>query len=260
MEKDVSICKWSVQENKMCPYNEMLSMIINSNINNKVRCEGKECLKVLKEKTGLKEEKEIVKYLAPDYLKPYGPSKTRELLSNFNIEDVLKDFSVASAKKNTQFTNGPFYHVSFEMCDFMKSNFSELRDLDFDKLSKLGFKTFGCVLNTDKWSGRGKHWVCIFGKINGKKIRVEYFNSSGRKVTNMKGLLEWCRKKNEEGYDLKIKNVVPEDGLQKNNTECGVWCLCYIKSRLENYPDDFFIKDKIRDKDIIEARAYLFND
>lgn len=259
MEKNESICKWSVQKNGLCPYEEILSMIINDFKEKKIRCEGKKCLDVILNITGKKSEKEVIDIYAPEFKKPTGPHDSTELITNFNIEDVLKDFSITSLKKNTEFTNGPFLHVRFEMRDFMKSTISELRDLNFKDLYTRGFRTFGCILNTDKWSGPGKHWVCIFGTIDQNNINVEYFNSSGRKVDRYESLLKWKKLKNTEGYNLTIKNVVSEEGIQKSDTECGVWCIYYIKNRLEGKSPTYFMDKKITDKDITYARQWLFS-
>ncbi len=261
MEKDTSICKWSVQINGMCPYKEMLNMILNDFDEKKTRCEGKQCLNIILKETGKKNEEEVVNIYAPNYKKPKGPAKSTKLINNFNIEDILKDFSLASLNKNTKFTNGPFYNVRFEMSDFLKSYSSDLRDLDFKKLYDMGFRTFGCILNTDTWSGPGKHWVCIFGTINSAtNIKVEYFNSSGRTVEKYPSLLEWKDLKKKQGYNISINNVIPSSGIQRSDTECGVWCLFYIKCRLEGKPEDYFIKEGITDEDITKGRKYLFTE
>lgn len=257
--KDDSICRWSVRENNMCPYQEMLNIIVNDVSKKKSRCEGKECLKILLAMTDTKNELELIKKYAPQLLKPEGPAHTTDLLSNINIDSVIKDFSLASINKDTPFTNGPFYHVPFDMMDFMETRDSTLRTLDFNKLKELNFKTFGCVLNTDYWSGKGKHWVCIFGTINPNEISVEYFNSSGRKVDRFPGLHVWKESQKEQGHNVKIRNVVPGEGLQRNRTECGTWCICYIKCRLEGKSPDFFMKENIKDRDMIQARKILFS-
>jgi hypothetical protein len=46
--------------------------------------------------------------------------------------------------------------------------------------------------------------------------------------------------------------------LQKSDTECGMWCLWYIKKRIEGEAPDYFFKNNIKDEDIIDARRYTF--
>jgi Ulp1 family protease len=51
--------------------------------------------------------------------------------------------------------------------------------------------------------------------------------------------------------------AVPKQ-LQTSRTECGVWSIMYIKSRLEGHPPNWFYKNKTTDKDIENFRKYLF--
>ena len=257
---DQSICRWSIQENGMCPYRELTNMILNGLTKEKIRCKDKQCLQIIKKhRPEIQSDMDLLRATNhTDYTKPDGPATTMNLLSNVNIDDVLHDWSVASIN-SPNFTNGPFYHVDFEMRDFMRSIRSALRDLDFDKLRKSGFRTFGCVLNTDVWAGPGEHWVCIFGTIKAEgPIKVEYFNSSGNGLDMFSELVEWADHKCEEGYDVSIKEVSNVE-LQKSETECGMWCLCYIKSRLEGHDPLHFIKKNITDDAVTEMRRYLFH-
>ncbi len=258
-EQDTSLCKWSVQVNGTCPYKEMFNMIKNS-FDIKERCD-KNCLNVMLAATGTATELDLIKYLnLQEWLKPHGPAKSTKLLNNFNIDQVLKDFSVASVKKNEGhiFVNGPFYHVPFDMLDFMEMPGSSLRNLDIPKLHSLGFRSFGCVLNTDTWKGPGKHWVCIYGTIpeNLKDtVFVEYFNSSGNGLKKFWTLLDW-RDKMAENVNIEIAEVNHKP-IQESDTECGVWCLFYIKTRLEGKTPDFYI-NTFDDNDMIKGRSYLF--
>lgn len=268
MEKDDTICKWSVQKNKMCPYKEILNMLVNSFKHDKKRCEEKKCLllegieakKYLEEEAGYNDDYKLLKEVGKtSWVKPTGPADTTDLLNQFNIDEVLQDFSMASLNKDTHFINIPFYHIPFEMRDFAKSSTSTLNNLDFKSLINKKFKSFGCVLNTDVWAGPGKHWVCIFGTVDGKTINIEYFNSSSNGLSEFEEIAEWVDRKKKEfpKYKISIKEVVEEE-IQKSETECGVWCLCYIKCRLENKPHNYFMKKNISDDEITQARKYLF--
>jgi hypothetical protein len=251
---DKSICKWSEQVDGMCPYAELLNMLVNSAGKKKIRCEKKQCLAVAK-KMGVNSEAELLRLTGnTNMLKPSGPAHSTSLLNQFNIEDVMSDFSHSSIKEGTPFKNGPFYNIKFEMRDFEKSLVSELRDADYKKLMENGFRTFGCVLNTDYWAGPGKHWVCIFGEMNleDQTVKVEYFNSSGNGLNKFPELYKWAISKKFE-----IEDVVHET-LQYSDTECGMWCLCYIKSRLEGHPKDYFHKHNIRDEFVTKMRRYIF--
>jgi len=155
------------------------------------------------------------------------------------------------------------------MADFLLCEKSELRDIDLDKLD--GFKSFFCVINTDKWSGQGLHWCALFALLNKEKKTccIEYFNSSsngidkytytvkGEKRSAISDWLEHLRK--NTGWTVKIKEVV-KSILQHSETECGVYCLKYIQYRLEGRDSQFFQRCGITDEDMIKyGRPSLFS-
>jgi len=201
-----------------------------------------------------------------------GPRNSTDLLSNYHIENTLKDLSEATKKDKKTYPNGPGMHIPFEMCDFVTYSESgyKLRDLNLTEMQKEGYKSFFCVLNTDEWSGGGLHWVCVFECTNGKKCTVEYFNSSGNSSerykcktegTNESAIKTWFEKhlkKNNPEFELKLKDVITKV-LQFSETECGVWCLWYILSRLKGHPPNYFLSSGVTDKAMIEyARTALF--
>jgi hypothetical protein len=113
-DHDKSICKWSVQKDGYCPFEEILNKLVNSHVEKKIRCKSKECLYIILDKTGLKNEREVIEKYEPDMLKPRGPLSAEEMLSNINIDDVLHDFAIASIPKKGEsniFVNGPFFHI-----------------------------------------------------------------------------------------------------------------------------------------------------
>lgn len=191
--------------------------------------------------------------------KPEGPCNSTRLLDNYNIDNSLEQWSqngIEMFKKN-------FYHVPFQMIDFAKTN-SELARLRIDDLIKKGYDCFGVILNTDISSGRGLHWFCIYGDLQHKgtkddPIALEFFNSSGNPP-----VLEveiWMRKVVRDlqaaGITCKIIRSIPQR-IQFSNTECGVFSLIYILSRLENKPTNWFYNVKADDKDMIRYRQVLF--
>lgn len=254
LSHDKSPCRWSVQVNGHCPYNEFINMIYNDLSEEKRRCKNKQCLNILIDKYG--SERNMVNALNPKYLKPEGPANSTNILNNYNIDDTIKDFSLASLKSPTPFKNGPFFHIPFDMYDFMKEYNSVLRNLDFATIKD--YNTFGCVLNTDIWSGPGDHWVCIFGVINHNTrcVNVEYFNSSGNGLEMYPGLNDWAQMNRE--YKVKIRPVIHCE-LQQSETECGMWCIYYIKLRLEGHKPQYMITQGITDDNIIAARKYIFS-
>ena len=192
--------------------------------------------------------------------KPIGPYNSTALLDNFNIDETLEQWS----KHGVKLFNRKFYHIPFQMIDFAKVH-SELSRTRLRDIIDKGYDCFGVVLNTDISSGRGKHWFCLFGdfKHAGTKedpYTLEYFNSSGNppmdevKVWMQKAVHDLMRDTKKVCEIVKAMN----QRVQYSDSECGVWSIMYIKSRLDGHKTDWFYKVKADDDDMIKMRAHFF--
>lgn len=189
-----------------------------------------------------------------------GPSDSTDLLSDSNIDGTLTRW----AKIGKEEFGKKFYHVPFQMIDFMKTN-TELAYLDIVDLRKKGFDSFGVILNTDISTGRGIHWFCIYGDLShaGTKedpITLEYFNSSGYpprpEVTFW--LEKTCLAFHKAGLVCDVVHATGGKQVQYSKTECGVWSLMYIKSRLMGRPPNWLVSVSANDSDMIDFRKRLF--
>jgi len=199
-------------------------------------------------------------YVLNNYFKPEGPYNSTALLNNFNIDATLKQWKDHS---DTLF-KCKFYHVPFQMIDFAKTK-TELATLDIYNVIKSGYNCLGVVLNTDVNTGRGKHWFCLFcdfkhsGSID-DPYTLEYFNSSGNPpMSEVEIWLQTNKHNMKKTYDKNCSIVRSASRrLQHSQTECGVWSLMYIKSRLENRGVNWFYKVRADDRDMILLRKHLF--
>jgi len=193
--------------------------------------------------------------------KPEGPAFSTALLDNFNIDHTLAMFSTDAYRKKT---GKKFYHIPFQMIDFAKVK-SELARLSIPAIIGAGFHSFGVVLNTDVSSGGGKHWFCIYGDLEHKGTEkdpfvIEYFNSSGNPPHS--DVTFWMEKTCRDimltlGKHATSFRAVNRQ-LQTSKTECGMWSILYIKSRLEGHSPDWFYRHKTTDTDIENFRKYIF--
>lgn len=193
--------------------------------------------------------------------KPEGPWNSTALLDNFNIDNLLSQFTSEHYRKAT---GRKFYHIPFQMIDFDQVR-SELARISIPAVIGAGFDSFGVVLNTDVSTGFGKHWFCLYGDLKHKGTEedpyvIEYFNSSGNRPRP--SVLTWMEKTCRDimltlGKHAKTHIAAPKQ-IQTSKTECGVWSVMYIKSRLEGHPPDWFYKNKTTDDDIESFRRYLF--
>jgi hypothetical protein len=195
-----------------------------------------------------------------DRFKPKGPANSTALLNNNNIDQNLEQW----AKLSHKLFNKKFWHIPFQMIDFADMH-TELSNLDVYDLIKRGYDCFGVVMNTDISANRGKHWFCLYGDLAhaGTKedpYKLEYFNSSGNPP--MDEVLTWLehqthRMLRDHKKYCEIVRSAPRR-LQHSKTECGVWSILYIRSRLENKPPSWFYSVNANDHDMIEMRKKIF--
>jgi hypothetical protein len=191
-------------------------------------------------------------------LKVEGPANSQKLLINVVIDKSLELWR----EKHPNFAP-----VGFCMMDF-DSYASALSRFDITAAYNNGSRCMGVVLNTDHHGGRGKHWVCMFCDMRGGRgtpWTVEYFNSSGRAPpqTARAWMIATRNKlaaiRGEDGETAKVKDVVVNTRAhQMQDTECGVYCLFYIWTRLSGSPHSTFAGDRVSDKDMETLREFLF--
>ena len=216
----------------------------------KLNCDKESCIlakKEFKEYAG----DQLVKNNLKNF-KPEGPAKTFDLLSNFNIDDVMSQWD--------QKFGGNFLHIEFQMRDFEKVR-TRLATINLAREIRSGKKTFGVVLNTDYSVGPGIHWFCLFGDFRDpKQYTLEFFNSSGN--LPLPEVQAWLHKtkavlEKETNVDTKII-IVTRMEHQKDEHSCGPYSLFYIWCRLHGIPYQFFGNNRIPDELMHEYRKHLF--
>ena len=185
--------------------------------------------------------------------KPEGPSNTTEWLNNDNIDYVIDQWSKI---------HKDFLHIPFQMSDFDEKK-TALAMLDLSKEYNNNIRRVGCVINTDKSTGRGIHWFCIFAHMNEEPWTLEYFDSAGNyPVRSVHTLLNTQRMKLAETFPNKSINVVDvtrNNQLQQSSTECGVFSLWYLYSRLNGIPYSYFSQPEATTDDMMyKFRKFLF--
>lgn len=198
--------------------------------------------------------------------KPDGPATSNKLLSNVDIDSVLKQFEL-------KFLN--FKALSFTMDDWFNTSYS---DHDIAKLGSdphyicnilRNNKTcIGFIINTDKWSGDGIHWTSIFVDMrDNKEWSVEFFNSSGntpsknikKLIDNIVNNLYLC---NSKPYDCTVTHInVAKNEHQLSDTECGLYGIFMIYNRCRGISLKYFENneyEKIHDDTMTLFRKYIF--
>jgi len=193
------------------------------------------------------------------YFKTQGPYNSTNLLSNINIDGVLEQWAYHSEElfgKN-------FKHIEFHMADFLDYD-TPLKSLDMKNIVE-EYDCMAVVFNTDKSTGPGKHWLCIYGDFQHKGTEddpyiIEYFNSSGNAM--LVQVQQWiCNVRDAlraQGIHLKYIYPLLSKPIQFSKTECGMWSLIYIKTRLEGKPPRYLYDTDMNDRDMIKYRRYIF--
>ena len=184
------------------------------------------------------------------YFKIQGPTDV-SLLSNINIDKTLVQW------------NGvwrDFYPYNYNMRDYAEYGGS-LATVHLDELYRRGFRTAACVINSDYNHNRGKHWMALFVDMrNSSHFTVEFFNSSGNHP-----LPEFARWMTNAQQTL--SKIAPTESIvvarvkhQYSRTECGVYALYYIYSRLNGISYEQFRDNPVPDEVMFEFRQHLFYD
>jgi hypothetical protein len=141
-----------------------------------------------------------------------------------------------------------------------------LATISMSDLAQKNYKCAGCVINSDRYQGNGKHWMALFADWrDNSKWTVEFFNSSGNSPAPE--WINWLIKtKNQlenmaadKPIEVEVCNVVGRR-QQYSKSECGPYSLFYIWARLNNIKSSYFLENEIPDKYMFEFRQHLFND
>lgn len=275
--RDITVCSSPEVIKKMADFleaiGEKLGNVDINNIKTKVKIVEK-----MKEKSGCESESCAVQHdKFKEFVSPYiieknlkenfktkGPSNSTEWLSNFNIDDVLKEIKKV-------YSDEKFWHIPFQMRDFKKHKpredadeyvkNSNLETVDLVKKYKDGYRCFGVVINTDYSTGNGIHWFCLFVDMRSDPITIEYFNSSGNEpLTEIRAWMKKTRLLLEKHFPNKTVTeiIASQEEHQKDDHSCGVYSLYYIISRVSRIPYEYFQKNLIKDSRMHKFRNFLF--
>jgi hypothetical protein len=191
-----------------------------------------------------------------DRFKTIGPRDSRSLLSNVNIDSVIRQWKIEFPK---------FHPIEFAMSDFYEYP-SELVMTNVGKeIIDTNHDCAGLALNTDIHSRGGKHWVGFFMDFRDDELwRLIYFNSSGNPpFKSITRFMEELKTELSLGYNKKVESVVlsrHRHQPESDNSECGLYVLFFIRKMLERTSDEFFIKNTISTKMMQEFRKHVFRE
>ena len=177
--------------------------------------------------------------------KPKSPKGEQEWLSSVDIYDVMEQYM---HKFPSFMFLGP---VPIDFSDYSNA----LSRINLKKLKK-SKKHIGIVFNTDPSYKSGEHWISMFIDLNNKTIC--FFDSVGENPP--KEVKQFMNKiiKQAKGLGIKLKQIINDKQHQKLDTECGVFSLHFIISRLEGKSCDYINNNIIKDKEMNKYRKKYF--
>lgn len=193
------------------------------------------------------------KYKRDDFFRPKGPNNNNKWLSNFDIENVLKQYE----KKYNDFVMLGAVPRDFKNTDYCKNNYTKDNIL---KLINNGKNRFGSIFNLDYSYQSGSHWVSLFVDIN--KGQIYYIDSVGKKpkdeFIDLMNLFEEIIK--EKNKNIKIDKRIGTTDHQNKNTECGVYSISFILRFLDGESFDNINNNKVDDDNVQKCRLVFFNE
>jgi hypothetical protein len=182
-------------------------------------------------------------------------------LNNAHIDETMEKFAIMFPD---------FHAYPFVMDGFMGRPDVQLNSLPPAHLYQQGKRRWGVVINTDTYSGPGKHWTCMYGDMSSSSIwTIEYFNSSSNPP--FPDVAAWIKRTEHELIELIstlrldpppfIRVITnPNDYQRGEGHHCGVYSLVYIWQRLNGVDPDKYLRKKISNAHVLAFRRYMFNE
>lgn len=185
-----------------------------------------------------------------------------------NINEWLSSIDIINVMKQYEKKYKCFEFLGPSPIDFDKQLlygecvWEELCKFDLKKLLSKGKYKIGIIFNTDPHHSNGEHWVSLFINVRAKPSPfIFYFDSNGDKV--LKEIKIFVDRVIEQGNKLGIDFIFQQNYPklhQRGDSECGMYSLYLIIELLkENKTYEYFMKNRIPDKDVEEMRTVYFS-
>lgn len=165
--------------------------------------------------------------LAHKMLSPEAPrhwkSERNAWLSNFDIDDVLSQYN------STHFQFLGVFPIDFqEKNRFNQCIGQDMCSFAMRSLLNKGITKWAIVLNLDRHDEPGRHWVCMYCDMDetSSKYGIYYYDSiADAPCYRVNKFVQRCK---EEMKDPKFHYYANRIRHQTSNTECGMFCTCFI--------------------------------
>jgi hypothetical protein len=189
---------------------------------------------------------------------PKAPKKwiknPREWLNSTDINNVMKQYE--NEYDDFEFI-GPS-PIDFDSKDDDSCVWPDICSFKLSDKVRANKKKIGFIFNLDPHYKGGSHWFTIFLDIKNKFLL--FFNSTGDGPGKETSILMDRIIEQAKNMGIKLKKIINKKEHQRENTECGIYCLyCISELVSENKSPDHFITNRISDKQMENLRYKFFN-
>ena len=199
-------------------------------------------------------DKDIIKYTFRPKRPKKWKKKSNEWLNSNDITKFMKQYEYRH-KDFTFLGPSPINYDTQLMSD--ECVWEELCKFNLQKNIKRRKNKIGIIFNLDPHYKSGSHWVSLF--VNTKNRCIYYFDSYGDKIPRgIKKLVKTIQNQSSNiGPEYKFKENKKRH--QYSNSECGMFCLHFIRSMIlyDNWKE--LSTKKLNDKEMLRLRKVYYN-
>jgi hypothetical protein len=166
-------------------------------------------------------------------------------LSNFEIDDAMKVYE-------GQYRD--FKYLGTYPVDCPMGYRCPLSGLSISKLKRQGVRRIGVVFNLDYHYEGGSHWVAFYSDFRQKS--VEYFDSYGHEPPTL--IRQFMVKVAQQLGSSDSMLIYNDRRHQYGGSECGVYSMAYIASRLGGKSAYDMTRHRITDREMFKLRDHFF--
>lgn len=176
-----------------------------------------------------------------------------EWLSTSDIENSLKQHTLS---------DNEFFFYGAVPIDFHKCSVSKLCSIQLKNHIKSKQNKIGIVFNTDPHNKDGEHWISLYIDIKGYNLNhnpgIYYFDSYGDPPPKqIKNLIIKLIKQGKK-INLDFYYFYNDKEYQKQNFQCGIYSINFIKSMITNMSFFDYLSSEINDKNMTRLRDEYF--
>lgn len=193
------------------------------------------------------------------FIKSFRPQMPNSWINDYN--EWLSTIEIENFLNQYMDSDDRFYFYGAVPIDFHKCSVSDLCKFNLNNHLNNNKTKIGIVFNTDPSTKKGQHWISLYIDMNNHNNNfpgIYYFDSFGRKPP--KEIIELIKKIKKQASELNKKcyyfyNDYP---YQKENSQCGMYAIHFLKTMLNGYSFEEYLKLPLSDKYMIDLRDKYF--